>query len=220
MPRNVLALGAVSLLTDASSEMVYWVLPLFLTQVLHAPVSVVGVIESVAEATASLTKVLSGRLSDVLGRRKPLVVAGYSLSNVMKPLLALSASWPAVLALRFADRLGKGIRTAPRDALIADSADEAGRGRAFGTHRALDTFGAAIGPLVAWAVLSLRPGAFKTVFLLSAIPGTLAIVLAVVAVRETRGAPRRSGEVREPFRLRHLGRPFVVFTSLSAVFAL
>lgn len=218
VPRNVAAMGAVSLLTDASSEMVYWVLPLFLTQVLKAPVSVVGVIESIAEATSSLTKVFSGWISDKIGRRRPLVVLGYSLSNVMKPLLALSAGWPSVLALRFADRLGKGVRTAPRDALIADSSTARTRGRDFGLHRALDTLGAAVGPLVAWWVLTMRPGAFRTVFLLSAIPGTLAIVVVLLFVREAR--PRAHAEPAAPFRLRALGRPFAVFTAVSFVFAL
>lgn len=218
IPRNVAAMGAVSLLTDASSEMVYWVLPLFLTQVLGAPVSIVGVIESVAEATSSLTKVFSGWLSDRVGRRRPLVVAGYSLSNVMKPLLALVAGWPTVLALRFADRLGKGVRTAPRDALIADSSTRQTRGRDFGVHRALDTLGAALGPLVAWIVLTMRPGAFRTIFILSAIPGAAAILVVLFFVREAK--PRATNRAAAPFRLRHLGRPFAVFTAISAVFAL
>ena len=121
VPRNVVVLGLVSLLTDASSEMVYPILPLFLANVLHAPVSVIGLIESLAEATASFVKVASGRLSDRLQRRRPLVALGYSLSNVVKPLLAIAPGWPAVLGLRVADRFGKGVRTAPRDALIADS---------------------------------------------------------------------------------------------------
>jgi MFS family permease len=219
-PRNVLALGAVSLLTDASSEMVYWTLPLFLTQVLGAPVSVVGVIESVAESTASLTKVASGWLSDRVGRRKPLVVAGYTLSNLAKPLLAMAAGWPTVLALRFADRLGKGVRTAPRDALIADSSEAARRGRAFGVHRALDTFGAAVGPLIAWGVLSLRPGSFTTIFWISAVPGVLAIAVAVFLVREVRSRDRRDASRGELPHFRGLGRPLAVFTAISAVFAL
>ncbi len=218
IPRNVAAMGVVSLLTDASSEMVYWVLPLFLTQVLGAPVAVVGIIESVAEATSSLTKVFSGWFSDRVGRRRPLIVLGYSLSNVMKPLLALVAGWPTVLALRFADRLGKGVRTAPRDALIADSSTAATRGRDFGVHRALDTLGAAVGPLVAWGVLTMKPGAFRTVFILSAIPGAAAIVVALLFVREARA--RAAGTAARTFRLRHLGRPFAVFTAISAVFAL
>jgi MFS family permease len=218
VPRNVAVLGIVSLLTDASSEMVYPVLPLFLSNVLGAPVAVIGVIESVAEATSSLVRVFSGWLSDRVGRRRPLIVAGYTLSNVVKPLLALVPGWPAVLLLRFADRFGKGVRTAPRDALIADSGAPETRGRDFGVHRALDTFGAAIGPLVAWAVLALSPDGYRTVFLISAIPGTIAIAVVLFAVRERR--PQASREAVPAMRLRHLGRPFAVFTVVSAVFAL
>ncbi len=219
--RNVKALGIVSLLTDASSEAIYPILPLFLSTVLGTPVAVIGVIESIAEATASLMKVFSGWLSDRLGRRRPLILAGYGLSNLMKPVLAIAGNWPAVLAVRFADRFGKGIRTAPRDALIADSAPQELRGRAFGMHRALDTLGAAIGPLVAWATLSLVHGAagFRTVFLISAIPGTAAIVVLVLAVRERRPHAPVSG-TRPPLGFKHLGVPFGVFTAISAVFAL
>ncbi|HEY6000904.1 MAG TPA: MFS transporter [bacterium] len=225
VPRNVKALGAVSLLTDASSEMVYPVLPLFLANVLGAPVTAIGVIESVAEGTASFLKVFSGWLSDRVGRRRPLIALGYSISNVVKPLLALTASWPSVLALRFADRFGKGVRTAPRDALIADSGDAARRGRDFGFHRALDTVGAAIGPLAAWAILTLAPGGYRTIFWMSAVPGTLAIIVVFAAVREVRGRRAAVGEAgagqrRPVLRLRHLGRPFVLFTGASAVFAL
>jgi MFS family permease len=218
LPRNVAVLGVVSLLTDASSEMIYPVLPLFLTSVLGAPVAVVGVIESVAEATASLTKVFSGWLSDHVGRRRPLIVLGYGLSDLAKPFLAIAGSWPAVLLLRFADRLGKGVRTAPRDALIADSSTALTRGRDFGAHRALDTVGAAIGPLVAWAVLANDSTAFRTIFWLSAIPGVAAIAVLLLLVRERRPTERRG--TRPPLSFRGLGRGFAVFTALSAVFAL
>ena len=223
VPRNVALLGLVSLLTDASSEAVYPILPLFLTNVLGAPVSAVGLIESIAEATGSIMRAFSGWLSDRIGRRKPLVEAGYTLSNVAKPLLVFTQTWPAVLILRFADRLGKGIRTAPRDALIADSGQERTRGRDFGFHRALDTVGAAIGPLTAWAILTMRPGAYRTVFLVSAIPGTLAIILVFVAVRERPGAGRAKGATRGErpvISFRNLGRPFATFAVLSAVFAI
>ncbi|MDP2182695.1 MAG: MFS transporter [Actinomycetota bacterium] len=216
--RNVRALGIVSLLTDASSELVYPVLPLFLVNVLGAPVTAIGIIESIAEATASLTKVASGWFSDRTQRRRPLILLGYSLSNVMKPLLAITGSWPAVLLLRFADRLGKGIRTAPRDALIADSAPPELRGRAFGMHRALDTVGAAIGPIIAWAVLTFVPDGYRTIFWLSAIPGSLAIVVLLLAVRDRPASPETRGRPR--LRFRNLGLPFGVFTTISAVFAL
>lgn len=217
--RNVRALGLVSLLTDASSEAIYPILPLFLVNVLGAPVTVVGIIESLAEATSSLMRVFSGTLSDRIGRRRPLVLLGYSLSNIVKPLLALVPSWPVVLVLRVTDRLGKGIRTAPRDALIADSCTAEQRGAAFGLHRALDTVGAAIGPLVAWLVLTLSPDGYRTVFLLSAIPGTAAILVVLFAVRERCPAPVAHPRAA-PLRLKGLGRPFAIFTVVSAVFAL
>lgn len=210
-------MGLVSLLTDASSEMVYPVLPLFLANVLGAPVAAIGLIESLAEAAASFMKVGSGWLSDRIGRRKPLIALGYTMSNLAKPFLALSAAWPAVLGLRLSDRLGKGVRTAPRDALIAESAVDGQRGRSFGVHRALDTIGAAIGPFVAWAVLTLAPEAYRTIFLISAIPGTLAILVVVLAVRDTGhrdGIPARSGP-----SFRDFSRPLAVFTAISAVFA-
>jgi MFS family permease len=219
--RNVKALGIVSLLTDASSEAIYPILPLFLSSVLGTPVAVIGIIESIAEATASLMKVFSGWLSDRVGKRRPLILLGYGLSNLMKPVLAIAGSWPAVLALRFADRFGKGIRTAPRDALIADSASPEVRGKAFGLHRALDTLGAAIGPLIAWATLSLVHGeaGFRTVFLISAIPGTAAIIVLALAVRERRPQTPVTG-TRPPLGFRNLGVPFGVFTAISAIFAL
>lgn len=220
VPRNVRAMGVVSLLTDASSEMVYPVLPLFLANVLGAPVAAIGLIESVAESTAGLTKVLSGWLSDRARRRKPFVVLGYSLSNAVKPLLAFAGGWPAVLGLRFADRLGKGIRTAPRDALIADSSSAARRGRDFGVHRALDTLGAALGPLAAWAILTRVPSGYRVVFLVSAIPGALAVAFAVLAVRDVLPhADRPRGVQRGVRSSRRLGRPFALFAAASALFA-
>lgn len=215
-PRNVRMMGIVSLLTDASSEMVYPVLPLFLANVLGAPVAAIGLIESLAEATASFMKVGSGWLSDHVGRRKPLIAIGYGLSNLVKPVLAFSASWPVVLGLRMTDRLGKGIRTAPRDALIAESSTPEERGRSFGVHRALDTFGAAIGPFVAWAVLTMKPGAYRTVFLISAIPGTLAILFVLAAVRDTgkRSTQHRSTAVS----FKDFSKPLAAFTAISFVF--
>lgn len=211
-------MGIVSLLTDASSEMIYPVLPLFLANVLGAPVTAIGLIESLAEAAASFMKVGSGWLSDRVGRRKPLIALGYTLSNIAKPLLAITQTWPAVLVLRLTDRLGKGIRTAPRDALIAESSTEAGRGRAFGVHRALDTLGAAIGPFVAWAVLTLSPGDYRTIFLISAIPGTLAILFVLFAVRDT--GTRRPPSQAAPISLKGFSGPLAAFTAISFVFGL
>lgn len=186
----MLLLGAVSLLTDISSEMLYPVIPLFLTAVLHAPMSVVGLVEGVAEGTASLLKIASGWISDRIGRRKPLVIWGYALSAASKPLLALARSWQAVLLLRFTDRTGKGLRTSPRDALIAASCPVDARGAAFGMHRALDTLGAVIGPAIALAYLHLLPGNYRPLFLLAAIPAA-AGVLILRPVREPATGPRK-----------------------------
>ena len=170
LPRTVVALGVVSLLTDLSSEMIYPLLPVFLTGVLGASAVALGAVEGVAEATAALLKLVSGVLSDRGRRRKPWVVAGYGLAGVARPLIGLAGSWPAVLALRFTDRTGKGLRTSPRDALIADATAPDRRGTAFGFHRAMDHAGAVLGPLVAAGLLSLAGLDLRTVFLLAAIP--------------------------------------------------
>lgn len=174
--RNVLVLGVVSLFTDISSEMLYPVIPLFLTAVLNAPMSVVGVIEGVAESAASLLKIASGWWSDRLRARRPFVVLGYSLSAVSKPLLALAGSWGAVLASRLVDRMGKGIRTSPRDAMIASSCDKDARGKAFGLHRAMDTIGAVLGPLLAVLLLSVLKLSYRSIFLWAFVPAGLGVV--------------------------------------------
>lgn len=217
--RNVRVMGIVSLLTDASSEMVYPILPLFLANVLGAPVAAIGLIESLAEAAASFMKLGSGWLSDRVGRRKPLVAAGYTMSNLVKPIIALTASWPAVLALRITDRLGKGIRTAPRDALIAESSTPENRGRSFGVHRALDTLGAAIGPFVAWAVLSMDSGAYRKVFVISAIPGVLAILVVLFAVRDV-GKKRAAKADTTRLSFKGFSKPLVAFIVISFFFGL
>ncbi len=217
LPRTVIALGVVSLFTDLSSEMIYPLLPLFLTSVLAAGPEVLGIIEGVAEATASLFKLASGVLSDRTARRKPLVVAGYTLAGAVRPLIGLAGSWVAVLGLRFADRVGKGVRTSPRDALIADVTDEARRGEAFGLQRALDHAGAVAGPLVAAALLTLAGVTLRHVFLLAAIPAAVVVVILLAAVHEP---ARRSARVRVTLAdWSRLGRPYhrvlvavVVFT--------
>ena len=217
--RNVVALGVVSLLTDVSTEMILPVLPLFVTGVLHASVTSVGVIEGVAECTAAMLRLASGWLSDRIGRRKPFLMFGYGISTVAKGAMALAASWPAILALRFADRVGKGLRNPPRDALIADSVEPQYLGRAFGLHRAMDTLGAALGPLVAFAMLQRNPTAFRDIFGLSAVPALLSIVVLGIFVRAPRHVARRStggfrGEVKA------LGAPFMRFLAVDAVFQL
>jgi MFS family permease len=218
MPRNVVVAGLVSLCTDVSSEMIVPVLPLFLTLVLGAPVAAVGLIEGVAESTASVLRVFAGGLSDRTGKRKPLILVGYGLSNLTKPLLALAGGWPTVLALRFADRFGKGLRGAPRDALIADSVAPSVRGRAFGFHRTMDTTGAALGPLLAAGTLAVTGGNPRMVFWVATIPGVLAVLLGWWLLQDRPVLPKDGRAPRLGFR--DLGRPFVLFTAVSTLFAL
>jgi MFS family permease len=181
---NVLILGLVSFLTDVSSEMIYPLLPLFVTSVLGAGPAFLGMIEGVAESTAALLKLASGIISDRIEGRKRLVLAGYSLSTLSRPLIALAGSPAFVLLVRFADRVGKGIRTSPRDALIADSTNESFRGKAFGFHRSLDHAGAIVGPLLATALLAWFVSDLRQVFWMAAIPGILAVILIVAKVRD------------------------------------
>ncbi|MGE0453111.1 MAG: MFS transporter [Vicinamibacteria bacterium] len=190
LPGTVKALGAVSLLTDVSSEMIYPLLPAFVTGTLRAGPAVLGAIEGLAEATAALVKLASGRLSDRLSRRKPLVVAGYALSSLARPLVALATGVGQVLAIRLADRLGKGVRGAPRDAIVAAVTPAALRGRAYGFHRAMDHAGAFAGPLIATALLALG-FELRTVFALAALPGLAAVAVLILAVREEPEAGRR-----------------------------
>jgi MFS family permease len=195
--RNVVALGFVSLFTDISSEMLVYVIPLFLANVLLAPTAVIGLIEGVAESTASLLKLISGALSDRLSRRRLLVGIGYTTSVASKGLYLLATVWPVVLLGRVGDRFGKGIRTSPRDALIADSTAPEHRGVAYGFHRAMDTTGALGGVLVAAAVIwavegnatRLTADAFRILVLLALIPGILAVATIVVGVRDVQGTP-------------------------------
>jgi MFS family permease len=181
---NVLILGLVSFLTDFSSEMIYPLLPVFLTTVLGAGPAFLGVIEGVAESTASLLKLFSGIASDRVLDRKKLVLSGYGISSCARPFIAAATGPLAVLFIRFADRVGKGIRTSPRDALIADSADPAIRGKAYGFHRSMDHAGAIAGPLTATLLLAYCTTDLRTVFWLSAIPGVLAVLLIIFKVRE------------------------------------
>jgi len=208
--RNVVALSVVSLLTDVSSEMIYPLLPLFLGTVLGASASFIGVIEGAAESTSALLKLASGWWSDRVRRRKPIVVLGYTLASAARPLVALAQSAAQVLVIRLVDRVGKGIRSSPRDALIADSVHPSVRGRAFGFHRAADHLGAVLGPLAAFALLRWEGVTLRDVFLWSAVPAALAVLVLVVAVRESPrptppagagGPPQqhdRAGDAAEP----------------------
>ena len=225
LPRNVWAVGFTSMFMDISSEMVLNILSLFLSNVLGVQTSIIGLIDGVAEATASILKLFSGWLSDRIGGRKWLAVIGYGLSAVFKPLFYFASSWGLVAGARWADRVGKGIRTAPRDALVADSVEQKMRGLAFGFHRAMDTTGAMVGliiaALVVWLTqkndLLLSRQTFQTIVLVSLIPAFLAVITLAfgardVAVKDKREAPRIS--------LKRMGKPFSIFLVIVSIFTL
>jgi MFS family permease len=196
LPSTVWVLGFVSLLMDTSTEMIHSLLPVFLTSVLGVSTLSVGVIEGVAEATAAISKVFSGALSDWAGRRKPLVLFGYGLAALTKPVFALALSVGWVVGARFVDRLGKGIRGAPRDALVAETTPPSQLGAAFGLRQSLDTVGAFAGPVLAILVMASTSNDFRLVFLLAAIPALLAVLLIIAAVREP--SEHKEGESRRP----------------------
>ncbi|HEX8622978.1 MAG TPA: MFS transporter [Allosphingosinicella sp.] len=204
LPRSVIALGFVSLAMDLSSEMIHALLPLFMVGTLGLSVAAVGLIDGIAEATASITKVFSGWLSDRLGRRKPLILLGYGLAALSKPLFPLASGALPVLAARFADRIGKGIRGAPRDALIADVTPAPIRGRAFGLRQSMDTVGAFAGPLAAIALMALLASDIRAVFWIAAIPAAVAVLLVLFAVEEPPAAADASARV--PLSLADLKR--------------
>lgn len=218
LPRTVLVLGAVSFLMDTSSEAIHSLLPVFLVGVLGAGALALGLIEGVAEATAALTRLVSGALSDALGRRKPLVLLGYGFAALTKPLFPLATGPGTVLLARFLDRIGKGIRGAPRDALIADVTPPGLRGRAYGLRQALDTAGAVAGPLFATALFGLFAGDIRTVLWFAVPPALLAVLLLAVGVREP---PRSPGPctppaLRLPLRRRDFARlPASVWSVLA-----
>lgn len=191
LPRTVVLLGLVSLMNDTASEMIAPLLPVFLTAVLGAGPAAVGLVEGSAEAAASLLKLVSGRLADAGWGRKGLVVSGYSLSNLARPLIGLALSWEWVLSLRFLDRVGKGLRTAPRDAMLGAAVDAGLRGRAFGFHRALDHAGAMVGPVIAFALLQAHMD-MRHVFVWSVVPGLLVLVLLVAGVERPPALPRQT----------------------------
>lgn len=215
--RNVVILGFVSLFTDISSEMLYPIVPLFLTIVLNAPMSVVGLIEGIAESTASLLKIASGWWSDRVGRRQPFVVWGYSLSAISKPLLALAASWHLVLVSRLIDRLGKGIRTSARDAMIAASCTPDARGKAFGLHRAMDTIGAFVGPILAVVFLSVFHLSYQTIFVIAFIPAALGVATLAFLHRE---APAPKPAAGTPGGRAPISKELKKFVLIYGLFAL
>jgi len=219
--RNVYVSGAVSFFMDVSSEMVYPLVPLFLAGVLGVNKSVIGAIEGVAESTASVLRIFSGWLSDRLGNRKALMAAGYAISTLSRPIIALAGNWHQVFAARFVDRFGKGVRTAPRDAIIAESADPGVMGRAFGLHRAMDTLGAVVGPAAAFMLLSVYEDGFRTVFWLSMLPAAVAVALIIFFIRERHDARPGQPEARKPkLTLRYFDWRFKAFIAIAVVFAL
>jgi MFS family permease len=192
LPRSVWLLGWVSLATDSASEAIYPLLPFFLTQVLGAGAVSLGIVEGAAEAVNSLLKIWSGRAADRRSTKRPLVLAGYSISSLVRPLMAIAQSWPDVFAVRVADRVGKGIRSAPRDAMLASWATPQTRGKVYGFHRSMDHAGAVLGPIVATLFLYFYPGSYRTLFALTIIPGLVATGL-ILLVREIDGdAPDHS----------------------------
>jgi MFS family permease len=196
LPRTVVVLGLVSLLNDFAAEMVAPLIPLLLVTVLNAGPAALGVIEGVADAVSNLLKLWAGRHSDLYGRRrKPYVIAGYLLSNIVRPLIALAGSWVTILGIRVADRIGKGIRNAPRDALVADTVSDGDAGRAYGFIRGLDHAGAVVGALAAAAVLYTTSTDLKLVIALSAIPGVATVLLIALGVREPASAQKLQTEL-------------------------
>jgi len=217
LPRTVVVLGLVSLLNDAASEMITPLLPIFLTVTLGAGPAIVGFVEGLAEATASILKLVSGRLADRGVSAKGLVIGGYTLSNLSRPLIGLATGWAAVLLLRFLDRVGKGLRTAPRDALIAGAVGSGQRGRAFGFHRAMDHAGAVIGPLLAFGLLAAQTE-LQHVFLASALPGVLVILLLVFGLPAHHHVPPIAPPQRFKWSALHLRlRAMIVAAGLLAL---
>lgn len=221
MPRGIWVLGIVSMLMDISSEMIHSLLPLFMVTVLGTSALTVGLIEGLAESTALIVKVFSGALSDYLGRRKALAVAGYALGALSKPLFAMSTSIGLVLTARLIDRVGKGVRGAPRDALVADIAPQALRGAAFGLRQSLDTVGAFLGPLLGVALMLLWSNNFRAVFWVAVVPAAMAVILLVAGIHEHREQHGRHS--RNPIRrsqLRRLGDGYWWTVLVGSVFTL
>ncbi|HKY46295.1 MAG TPA: MFS transporter [Pyrinomonadaceae bacterium] len=227
LPRNVIAIGLVSLLNDASSEIIYPLLPVFLATSLGASARAIGIIEGLAESMSSLLKLFAGYLSDRLGKRKSLVVAGYSLASVVRPMLAFAQTWQQVLGIRIADRVGKGFRTAPRDAMIADTVQVEQRGIAFGFHRAMDHCGAVIGPILGYLLVVLlvanvaspTNAEFSRIFLVASVPALMAVLVAIFFMKES-PVHRHHGTEIPKLSLRGFDSNFKRFLLVLALFTL
>ncbi len=218
LPQNVRALGWVSFFTDLSSELLYPINPTFLRQ-LGAPPEAIGLIEGSAEATASLLKLGSGALSDRMERRKPLVVLGYGLAALSKPLLGGASAWPQAFLARLLDRTGKGLRASPRDALIAESCPPESRGRAFGLHRSMDTAGAVLGPLLGWAFLQAYPGALRPLYFLAFVPAALGVLTLALLVRESAREVAPKNKTGALFSLSGLSPGYKKYLLVVGIFA-
>jgi len=217
--KNVTIAGLVSFSMDVSSEMIYPLVPLFLANVLGVNKSVIGLIEGIAESTASLLKVFSGWFSDRIGNRKWLMAAGYGISTLSRPIVALATGWQHVMGSRFMDRFGKGVRTAPRDAIIAESSEKTHLGRAYGFHRSMDTMGAVVGPALAFFFLGLFSNNYRWVFWLSMIPGAIAVLLIIFFITEKKKIPPLHSE-RPKLTLTHFDWRFKFFVAIAALFAI
>ena len=219
LDKNVFSLGLVSLFTDISSEMIYPLLPIFLSSVLGVSTSFIGLLEGIAESSASILKAVSGWFSDKLRKRKPIILLGYGLSTISKPFLYLATAGWHVLIVRFMDRVGKGIRTSPRDALVADSSLAENRGLAFGVQRAMDNLGAFLGPLLAFLILPLLNNNLRLVFLIAFIPALIAIVAIIFFVKEKSQTQSRAQQIKlTSFKI--FNRDFKMFVFILGVFTL
>ncbi len=216
--RNVYAAGFVSLFMDISSEMVYSLVPLFLANTLGVSKSVIGFIEGVAESTASILRAFSGYVSDRMGTRKWVMAAGYGLSTFSRPLIAMGTNWGEVMVYRFIDRFGKGVRAAPRDAIIMESTHKGSFAKAFNFHRAMDTFGATIGPLIAFIILALSENNYRLVFWLSIIPGIIAVTLIITLIKDVAQPPAPDRKFEISFA--RFDWRFRIFLIIAFVFAL
>src|SRR5688500_10216113 len=221
IPRPVWLLGWSSLFTDAATEMIYPVLPIYLARVLGAGPFSLGLIEGVAEAINSLLKVASGWASDRWTRRKPIVIGGYLLSSAARPLIALTTTWPQVLLIRALDRAGKGIRGAPRDVMLARFATPFTRGRVFGFHRAMDLTGAILGPLIATAILFFAPGEYRLLFGLTLIPGAIAVALLFLVPEPTANSQLPTPTFHDASQTKErLPKHLIAFLAVLLVFSL
>ncbi|VVC04431.1 Multidrug resistance protein MdtG [Candidatus Bilamarchaeum dharawalense] len=223
LDRNVIALGLVSFFTDVSSEMIFPILPLFLNGILGVGKEIIGLIEGVADSISSLLDIFIGYFSDRQGRRKDYVIFGYGLSTVLKIGLVFATAWQHVLAIRGLERIGKSIRTSPRDAIIAESSDEKTRGQAFGLHRAMDTLGAIVGPIIAYVILKWfgeTETGFRTVFVIAVIPAVLAVLTLLVLVREPKKETTKITKPNFWESLRMLDGRYKKFLAISCFFSL